>query len=551
MTTEVLHTQPMTEIRPMALDAITQRIEARSIKTAGVERLKGKIERLGFQVDKPIRVYPHNGGYCLIDGNHRLEAARALNLETVYAVIVDPPASDLDAIKQARESNEASETVVPTTFVDDAELVWRLTAEHTQAEAARALGWERGQVAKYAMLQKIAPAAWNVVRIDSVPTIQGNGTSEENGDGTTFVPSGTFTEGLLRNILPLRRKQQVELCKGLAGNKITKDKLKKQAEKYRARNEMARWALGQLSDVERKLIGGAVREIYSGRYDGQWKTPEKKSGKGESEADTPAGPQDALVRLVTAIRDQWQRKHSITLHHGDFYQGVKKIPDASVDAIITDPPYNISTQRVYRLANQADWNKDFGEWDNQDEAEFIANIQTWAAEFYRVLKPSKSGFMFVGEAYINIAQSIFDAAGFDIKGTFFWCRANPGVSVSKADFMPAMDFAIQFVKPGDEARTFVYPGEPDGFSWFKSPICGGNERLKDAAGNTLHPTQKPEAVIRHLMELITHPGDMVMDAFMGVGTTAAVAKAANRKFVGFEMDDAYFAAAKARVEVRS
>jgi hypothetical protein len=98
--------------------------------------------------------------------------------------------------------------------------VWRLTEQHTQAEAARALGWERGQVAKYAMLQKIAPAAWNVVRIDSVPTIQGNGTSEENGDGTTFVPSGTFTEGLLRNILPLRRKQQVELCKGLAARGV-------------------------------------------------------------------------------------------------------------------------------------------------------------------------------------------------------------------------------------------------------------------------------------------------------------------------------------------
>jgi DNA modification methylase len=164
------------------------------------------------------------------------------------------------------------------------------------------------------------------------------------------------------------------------------------------------------------------------------------------------------------------------------------------------------------------------------------------------MRPSASGFMFVGEDYINIAQSLFDAAGFEIKGTFFWCRSNPGVSVSKADFMPAMDFAIQFVKPGPTARTFNYPGEPEGFSWFKSGICGGNERLKNSKGETLHPTQKPEAVIQHLMDLITLPGDLVMDAFMGVGTTAVVAKKTKRKFVGFEMDDEYFAAAKHRVE---
>lgn len=539
------------KIQSVLVSEITGRVEARAIKADGVDRLRRKIERLGFLSNNPVTLYQDEGGYVAIDGNHRVEAARLLALATVPAIVVDKPASELDAIKQARESNEASETVVPTTFVDDAELVWRLTEKnpstekpkHTQDEAAKAMGWSVSKTKQYSALKAIDETAWNAVR---VTTNQDAVTEDGDGGVTAKVTGVTFTENLLRDILCLRRKQQRELCRGLAAPKdaITKAKFKANAANYKTRNEIATWMLEQLGGVGFRLLSKAMKEAYSGRYDKHWTQPKKGDGK---EGD--AGPQEPLAKLVESIRDEWQKKHSLVLHHGDFYEGIKSIGDQSIDAIITDPPYNISTKRVYRLANQADWKKDFGDWDNQDEAEFIGNLQTWAREFFRVMKPSASGFMFVGEAYLNVAQAIFDAAGFTIKGTFFWCRSNPGVSVSKADFMPAMDFAIQFVKPGEGSRTFNYPGEPDGYSWFKSGICGGNERLKNQSGETLHPTQKPESVIRHLMDLVTLPGDVVLDAFMGVGTTAAVAKKTGRKFVGFEMDDAYFAAAKHRVEV--
>ena len=250
---------------------------------------------------------------------------------------------------------------------------------------------------------------------------------------------------------------------------------------------------------------------------------------------------------MEAARARFAKKHSLILIHGDFHQEVEKLGDASVDAVITDPPYRISTDRVYRLASQADWNKNFGAWDNQPEGEFLTDIRRWADSFFRVMKPGASGFIFVGEPYLNIAQALFDAAGFEIKGSFFWCRSNPGTSVTKADFMPAMDYAIQFVKPGAR-RTFNYPGEPEAFNWFQSPICGGHERLKTPKGETLHPTQKPEAVIRHLMDLITLPGDLVLDGFMGTGTTGKVARDTGRRFVGIEQDTGFFGAAKARVE---
>jgi DNA modification methylase len=515
---QVMH-QEIVETKPLSF--VTSFHEVRPVNADYVNRIRSKVRDIGVK-PYPLSVTPDGK---LFGGRHRYEAFLKEGIAECLMHIAEPINLDREAI----ELNRASEDSLPMTFVDYAELVWRrLKDGETQQAVADSLGWGRTTVANYAALSSIGNESWSII----VTTIRSGVTSGDLDAVTNNVTAVTFTEGLLRSITSLRRGQQYELVKDFAKGDITKNKFKALAEAYQTRNAIEDWTVAQLGDIEQEFVARATNEIASGRYDKDW-----QDGK----------PSERLVRLVESIRDEHLKKHSIVLHHGDFYEGVKGIGDASVDAIITDPPYNISTDRVYRLAKQADWSKNFGDWDNQDEAAFVANIGTWASEFFRVMKPGTTGFMFVGEAYLNITQALFDAAGFDIKGTFFWCRSNPGTSVTKADFMPAMDYAIQFVKPG-KARTFNYPGEPEGFNWFKSPICGGNERLKDSKGNTLHPTQKPEAVIKHLMDLVSLPGDVVFDAFMGVGTTAAVAKKSGRKFVGFEMDANYFAAAKARVE---
>ena len=247
--------------------------------------------------------------------------------------------------------------------------------------------------------------------------------------------------------------------------RINKNKFRAQAEAYRIRNAIADWLRSQLGNIDVEIVEDAAVEVSRGAYDAEWKA-----------AGTDGGAGPKLTRLAQAARDRFAKKHSLILIHGDFHQEAEKLGEATVDAVITDPPYRISTDRVYRLASQADWNKNFGAWDNQPEGEFLADIRRWAASFFRVMKPGASGFMFVGEPYINIAQALFDAAGFEIKGSFFWCRSNPGTSVTKADFMPAMDHAIQFTKPGAR-RTFNYPGEPEGFNWFRSPIALPSEHL--------------------------------------------------------------------------
>jgi modification methylase len=82
--------------------------------------------------------------------------------------------------------------------------------------------------------------------------------------------------------------------------------------------------------------------------------------------------------------------------------------------------------------------------------------------------------------------------------------------------------------------------------WF-IPLCTGGERLRDEKGQKVHPTQKPEALLHRVILSCTSPGDVVLDPFLGSGTTAAVARRLGRRYIGIERDPTYAAAARARI----
>jgi modification methylase len=83
--------------------------------------------------------------------------------------------------------------------------------------------------------------------------------------------------------------------------------------------------------------------------------------------------------------------------------------------------------------------------------------------------------------------------------------------------------------------------------WF-IPLCTGAERLRDDKGAKLHPTQKPEALLHRVILACTAPGEIILDPFLGTGTTAAVARRLGRRFIGLERDPGYAAAAQARID---
>ena len=80
------------------------------------------------------------------------------------------------------------------------------------------------------------------------------------------------------------------------------------------------------------------------------------------------------------------------------------------------------------------------------------------------------------------------------------------------------------------------------------PICTGHERLKDAAGDKAHPTQKPESLLHRVLIATTNPGDVVLDPFFGTGTTGAVAKMLGRDFIGIEREENYRRVAADRLD---
>src|SRR4029077_17980179 len=80
------------------------------------------------------------------------------------------------------------------------------------------------------------------------------------------------------------------------------------------------------------------------------------------------------------------------------------------------------------------------------------------------------------------------------------------------------------------------------------PICSGPERLRHDGGRKMHPTQKPEALLHRIILASSNRGDVILDPFLGSGTTAAVAKRLARRFIGIEREQAYAEAARARLK---
>jgi len=454
-----------------------------------------------------------------------------LGLKTVPVIVLDEM-SDVDKKKFARQVNNATESVVPTTFLDDAELIWReVDAGKAQSEVAEIMGWSREKVKNYISLRHICDDAWKMVGT----TIEKNvPKSEESGvptDGTD-VP---FTENLLRNIVHLQPNQQLELVQKLATGEINKNKFRTLAGKYKGRNEMKEFAQNRIGGLGSDYLDRCYQEIESGAYDSDW----EKYTRGEAKEP------EKLEKLINYLIEEWEQKNSIQIINGDFYEEQKNVPDGSVDLILTDPPYNVANERVFKLAGRSDISQDFGEWDKYEKEAFIDLFREWGQIFYRLLRDGGSGYIFTSDEYISYLWDALKEQGLNVKATVVWHKTNPGTQVVKTNYRSSLEYILFFTK--GEGHTFHWFGENEMHNFIEAPICGGNKRIKDSKGNTLHPTQKPLKVIKHLMERSSNGGDMVFDGFSGVGSTAVAAKELGRKCICIEQDESFCEAARRRL----
>ena len=236
---------------------------------------------------------------------------------------------------------------------------------------------------------------------------------------------------------------------------------------------------------------------------------------------------------------------------GDCIEELAKLPAQCVDLIFADPPYNLQINNELLRPNNTkvdgvddDWDK-FGSFAAYDDF-----TRAWLVECRRVLKPE--GALWVIGSYHNIFRvgTILQDLGFWVLNDVVWRKTNPMPNFRGRRFTNAHETLV-WVSMGPKARyTFNYEAmkalndELQMRSDWLFPICSGPERLKQDGGRKMHPTQKPEALLHRIILASSNRGDVILDPFLGSGTTAAVAKRLGRCFIGIEREQAYAEAAQ-------
>ncbi|RRH72489.1 site-specific DNA-methyltransferase [Falsigemmobacter faecalis] len=239
---------------------------------------------------------------------------------------------------------------------------------------------------------------------------------------------------------------------------------------------------------------------------------------------------------------------------GDCIEVMRSLPDASIDLIFADPPYNLQLKGELHRPDNSKVDAVDDHWDQFSSfAAYDTFTRAWLAEARRLLKPN--GAIWVIGSYHNIFRvgASMQDAGFWLLNDVVWRKSNPMPNFRGKRFTNAHETMIWASKSENSRYTFNYDalkalneGTQMRSDWLL-PLCTGHERLKDANGEKAHPTQKPESLLHRVLIGSTNPGDVVLDPFFGTGTTGAVAKMLGRNFIGIEREEAYRKVAAKRI----
>jgi len=231
------------------------------------------------------------------------------------------------------------------------------------------------------------------------------------------------------------------------------------------------------------------------------------------------------------------------------------LPPKSVDMVFADPPYNLQLQQDLWRPNMTLVDAVDEEWDQFEDFEAYDKFtRAWLLAVRRVMKDTAT--IWISGTYHNIFRvgAILQDLGFWMLNVVTWLKPNAMPNFRGKRLKNDVEFVI-WAKPSKEGRYVfnhhvmkMFSGGKQLGSLWTIKVCGGEERLKDEEGKKLHPTQKPEELLKRIILASSRPGDIVLDPFVGSGTTAAVAKQLHRHWIGIEQDETYVRAARKRLE---
>ncbi len=248
---------------------------------------------------------------------------------------------------------------------------------------------------------------------------------------------------------------------------------------------------------------------------------------------------------------------AIKLFNEDCLHILDTLPEDSVDMIFADPPYNLSNNGITcHSGRMVSVNK--GKWDESkgSEEDFLFH-KLWIEKCRRVLKPS--GTIWVSGTYHSIYACGYalQLQNFHILNDIIWFKPNASPNLSCRFFTASHETLIWARKDSRARHTFNYESIKGGDfpeDTFKKPDkqmrsvwAIGTPRSSEKK-NGKHPTQKPLSLLERIVKACTKERDMILDPFMGSGTTGVAAVMNGRNFIGIETEKEFFELACKRLK---
>lgn len=227
---------------------------------------------------------------------------------------------------------------------------------------------------------------------------------------------------------------------------------------------------------------------------------------------------------------------TISLIHGKQEDQIDSIKDhcgGKVDLILTDPPYDRERSAITYGGEREDINSGDFDWDKLDAS--------WVLDWAKLMAKNSSLIVFCPIEAVGVYEAMIVAAGLTYKGALVWHKTNPGVLNRDGVYLSSCECIVFATKGKPFFKPFKNKGAKYVHNCFDGPICQGDERVG-------HKTQKPLWLIENLLKRHSQKKDMVVDPFMGVGTTLVACKKLGRFSIGIEKSKKFVKKASLRLK---
>jgi len=254
------------------------------------------------------------------------------------------------------------------------------------------------------------------------------------------------------------------------------------------------------------------------------------------------------------------------IYQAECVEAMKKLPEASVDVAIADPPYNASKGNNWQWDNSVvlpgmggNWSKVMADWDDMPLVDYFTFCLAWLSELKRVVRPT--GSLWIHGTYHNIGIINFalQMLKIEIINEVAWYKRNSFPNLSGRRLTASHETILWAHTGGEKKRKYYFDYEAskamecpedllkEGGKQLRTVWDIPNNKKREELAFGKHPTQKPVRLLKRMLEISARPGDVLLVPFAGSGADCVAAKELGINFLGFEIDESFVSIANKRV----